>query len=181
MNNKKLNAIDLKLDECLKGGIPAGQFFCLLPKTNNDDIKTLSILKNRDRSGVAFVSLKFNPADCSLEKRVIDNSEVYKNIVYSAPEHIEETKPINELESKLGKTTAKILMENEELIDNAIRDAVKYKLGYFNIEILKDKGTLVIKDGLEYLCVENENLLIIDRGNNLLNRPRITKLYEELK
>ncbi len=38
MNNKKLNTIDLKLDEYLKGGIPADQFFCFLPKINNDDI-----------------------------------------------------------------------------------------------------------------------------------------------
>lgn len=29
--------------------------------------------------------------------------------------------------------------------------------------------------------MNNENLLIIDRGNNLLNRPKITKLYGELK
>lgn len=79
MNNKKLNTIDLKLDEYLKGGIPADQFFCLFPKTNNDDIETFSILKNRDSSSIAFVSLEFNPADCSLEKRVIDNLNIYKD------------------------------------------------------------------------------------------------------
>lgn len=179
MNNKKLNAIDLKLDECLKGGIPAGQFFCFLPKINNDDIKTFSILKNRDRSGVAFVSLEFNPADCSLEKRVIDNSEVYKNIVYSAPEHIEETKPADELKSKLGKTTAKILMENEELIDNAIRDAVKYKLGYFEKDLLIDRCALIHKDDLQYFRIDGEDLLIIYRGHSLLDRPQIIKKYRE--
>ncbi len=179
MKDEKINAIDLKLDEYLKGGIPAGQFFCLLPKTNNDDIKTFSILKNRDRSGVAFVSLEFNPADCSLEKRVIDNSKVYKDIVYSAPEHIEEIKPIDELESKLEKATAKILMENEELIDNAIRNAVKYKLGYFEKNLLIDRCVLIHKDGLQYFRIDGEDLLIIYRGDSLLDRPQIIKKYKD--
>lgn len=180
MNNEKLNTINLKLGEYLKGGIPANQFFCLHSKMNNEDREVLNILKNRYSSGVAFTSLEFNPANNTLEKKVLDNSSVLsKDIVYSSSQHIEEKQPIDEVRLKLGKTVAKILEENEELINNAIRNAVRYKLGYFEIDLLIDRCVLIHKDGLQYFRVDGEDLLIIYRGDSLLDRPQIIKKYKE--
>ncbi len=180
MNNKKLNTINLKLDECLKGGIPASQFFCLHSKMNNDDIKTFNILKNRNRSGVSFVSLEFNPADGVIEKKLLDNSNVLlKDIVYSSPKCIEEKQLFDEARLKLEKTVAERIEENEELINNAIRNAVIYKLGCFEIDLLIDRCVMIHKDGLQYFRVDGEDLLIIYRGNNLLDRPQIIKKYKD--
>ena len=180
MTDKKLKTINLKLDEYLKGGIPANQFFCLHSKMNNEDREVLNILKNRYSSGVAFASLEFNQADGVLEKKVLDNSNVLlKDIVYSPPKYIEEKQPIDEVRLKLGKTVAKILEENEELINNAIKNAVKYKIGYFEIELLIDRCVMIHKDGLQYFRVDGEDLLIIYRGDSLLDRPQIIKKYKD--
>lgn len=156
MKNDKLSTGTTYIDKILQGSIPVGQYSFFSARNRlDDDIKTFTFPKNRDNK--IYLSLEFNPRDMELIKKIENNPLI-----------------------KLRESLEYAINRKKDILDSAFEEAVKYKLGDFKLEDLKDRAVLQIQGDIQNLYIDGERLLIIEDNNNLLE-PKIIKLYGESK
>ncbi|MDX9743477.1 MAG: hypothetical protein RBT59_06630 [Arcobacteraceae bacterium] len=155
MNNNKLSTGIEEIDKIFQGGIPAGQFAFLYASNKQDDIRTFTFPKNRDNK--ISLSVEFIPRDMKLIKKIENNPQI-----------------------KLRESLEYAINRKKDILDSAFKEAVKYKLGDFKLEDLKDRAVLQIQGDIQNLYIDGERLLVVYDNNSLLE-PLILKLYGKSK
>jgi hypothetical protein len=194
MSNNKLSTGIEEIDKIFQGGIPVGQFAFLYASNELDDIRTFTFPKNRDNK--ISLSLKFNPEDMELIKKLEEDYEANKSIKNDEIKIIDDSSPISfnntkdnfynmdVLQNKIRIKAEELLQDKINIIKEALKEALEYKLESFKLEDLKGRGSFVsFQNDLfkEYFCLDGENLLIIENRDNIIAPLKITKLYGKSK